>query len=230
VIPINTLAVTELIRSNKICVDKDGKRFGNEGISYTAFGHNMYDRNKEVSCIPAYFVADTTHRKKYLLAGMLPGNTPQDAIDSGFIYKADSIRELAEQMGVKPEGLEATVTRFNQMVSEQGVDEEYSRGQSTYEHVFGDRTNKPNPNLGTISTGPFYGAKLWPGDLGTKGGLLTDHFARVVREDGSVIKSLYAAGNSSASVMGRYYAGAGSTLGPAMTFAYTAMDHLAKET
>lgn len=59
---------------------------------------------------------------------------------------------------------------------------------------------------------------MWPGDLGTKGGLLTDEHARVLREDGSPIRGLYAAGNTSASVMGHTYPGPGSTLGPAVTF------------
>jgi 3-oxosteroid 1-dehydrogenase len=66
-----------------------------------------------------------------------------------------------------------------------------------------------------------------PGDLGTKGGLTTDAAARVLREDGTVIPGLYAAGNTSALVMGRTYAGPGATLGPAMTFAYLAVKDLA---
>ncbi|MFZ0048356.1 MAG: FAD-binding protein, partial [Streptosporangiaceae bacterium] len=61
-----------------------------------------------------------------------------------------------------------------------------------------------------------------PGDLGTKGGLRTDEHARVLRPDGSCIEGLYAAGNTSAMVMGRSYAGPGATIGPAMTFGYLA--------
>jgi 3-oxosteroid 1-dehydrogenase len=66
-----------------------------------------------------------------------------------------------------------------------------------------------------------------PGDLGTKGGLLTDEDARVLRADGSVIEGLYACGNVSSSVMGTKYAGPGATLGPAMTFGYLAALHIA---
>jgi 3-oxosteroid 1-dehydrogenase len=69
---------------------------------------------------------------------------------------------------------------------------------------------------------PYYAFKIVPGDLGTKGGMVTDPRARVLRPDGSVIAGLYAAGNASAAVMGHSYAGAGSTLGPAMTFGYIA--------
>ena len=70
--------------------------------------------------------------------------------------------------------------------------------------------------------------RVWPGDLGTKGGLLTDEFARVLREDGSPIKGLYAAGNTSASAMGRTYPGPGSTIGPAMVFGMIAGQDVAK--
>lgn len=86
---------------------------------------------------------------------------------------------------------------------------------------------KPNPNLGSVTQPPFYAAKVYPGDLGTKGGILTDEFARALREDGSVIDGLYAAGNCSASVMGRTYPGPGSTLGPATVFGYIGGRHMA---
>jgi len=86
---------------------------------------------------------------------------------------------------------------------------------------------RPNPNLGTIEKGPFAAVQVVAGDLGTKGGLLSDEYARVLREDGSVIDGLYVSGNNSASVMGRTYPGPGSTLGPAAVFGYIAAKHIA---
>jgi 3-oxosteroid 1-dehydrogenase len=71
--------------------------------------------------------------------------------------------------------------------------------------------------------------RLDAGDIGTKGGLLTNEHAQVVRDDGTAIDGLYAIGNCSASVMGTSYPGAGGTLGPAMTFAYVAANHLARK-
>ena len=73
----------------------------------------------------------------------------------------------------------------------------------------------------------MHAVKIVPGDLGTKGGLVTDARARVLRADGTVIEGLYAAGNASAAVMGHSYAGAGATIGPAMTFGYIAARHMA---
>jgi 3-oxosteroid 1-dehydrogenase len=84
---------------------------------------------------------------------------------------------------------------------------------------------KPNPCLAPLDKPPFYAVALFPGDLGTKGGLVTDEHARVLREDGSPVEGLYATGNTSASVMGDTYPGPGSTLGPAMTFGYIAAMH-----
>lgn len=157
----------------------------------------------------------------------MPGSTPKKDLDSGFITRADSIDELAQKLGVDAEGLKKTVVRFNGMVPK-GVDEDYGRGASAYDQFHGDTKYKPNPCLGTIEKGPFYAAEIWPGDLGTKGGVLTDEFARALKDDGSVIDGLYATGNCSASVMGRQYCGSGSTLGPAMTFAYVAMNDIAR--
>ena len=93
--------------------------------------------------------------------------------------------------------------------------------------MYSDPKVKPNPNLGSVEKPPFYAIKIYPGDIGTKGGLLTDEKTRVLKEDGSIIKGLCAAGNCSASVMGRTYPGAGSTLGPAITFGFIAGNQLA---
>ena len=103
-----------------------------------------------------------------------------------------------------------------------GVDRDFRRGASAYDHYYTDPLVLPNSCLAPLWAPPFYALKLVPGDLGTKGGMRTDARARVLRPDGSVIPGLYAAGNASAAVMGHSYAGAGSTIGPAMTFGYIA--------
>jgi 3-oxosteroid 1-dehydrogenase len=122
-----------------------------------------------------------------------------------------------------------TVEKFNAMVHE-GVDRQYGRGDNAYDRFFGDPSSRyvKNPCLGTIEQEPFYACRIFPGDLGTKGGIVTDIHARALDKDGMVIPNLYAFGNSSASVMGREYCGPGSTLGPALTFAYLAVDHIIK--
>ena len=211
---------------HSIIVDTAGQRFMNESESYIDAGHHQYERNRKVPAIPAWLILDARHRRWYPLAVLPPGVTPSSAFESGFITKADTLEDLARKIGVAPSGLAATTTRFNKMAAK-GVDEDFGRGRTAYDRWYGDPRCKPNPNLGSIEKAPFYAVKIWPGDLGTKGGLLTDEYARVVRDDGSVIRGLYAAGNTTASVMGRTYPVPGATLGPATTFAYIAAKHMA---
>jgi 3-oxosteroid 1-dehydrogenase len=211
-----------------IIVDSKGERFMNEAESYVDAGHHQYERNGVEPAIPAWLVVDARHRRRYPMGSMLPGFTPKSAYESGMVVKASSLGELAGKIGVDAAGLSETVSRFNEM-AEKGVDRDFGRGRTAYDQVYGDPSNKPNPNLGTLEKAPFYAVKVWPGDLGTKGGLLTDEHARVVDKEGSPIKGLYAAGNTTASVMGRTYPGPGSTIGPATTFAYIAALHLSEE-
>jgi 3-oxosteroid 1-dehydrogenase len=137
------------------------------------------------------------------------------------VLRADSVDDLAEKMGVPVTGLSETVTRFNGYAAS-GVDADFGRGRSRYDHYYGDPRLRANPNLAALEKPPFYAVRIVPGDLGTKGGLRTDARARVLRADGAAIAGLYAAGNAAAAVMGHTYAGPGATLGPAMTFGYLA--------
>ena len=73
-----------------------------------------------------------------------------------------------------------------------------------------------------MAEAPYYAVAIYPGDVGTCGGLLTDEHARVIRDDGTVIEGLYATGNTTATVMGRHYLGAGASISNSMVFAYIA--------
>ncbi|HEY0117775.1 MAG TPA: FAD-binding protein [Cellulomonas sp.] len=207
-------------------VDASGERFMNESESYVDAGHHTYERNRTVEAIPAWLVMDARHRRWYPFAINLPGITPKKVLESGALVKAGSLEELAAKTGIDAEGLRRTASRFADF-ARTGKDEDFHRGDSAYDRFYSDPRVKPNPNLGAVSDPPFYAAKVYPGDLGTKGGLLTDELARVLREDGSVIEGLYAAGNTTASVMGHTYPGPGATIGPAMTFGYIGGKHAA---
>ena len=208
-------------------VDSSGQRFMNESGSYVDCGHQQYQRNKVVPAIPAYLILDSRHRNNYIIGmDMMPRITPKSAYKNGIITKAGSLPELARKMDIDEAGLVATAKRFSQF-AKNGRDEDFGRGDSAYDRYYSDPRVKPNPNLGPIEKPPFYALKIWPGDLGTMGGLLTDEHARVLRKDGSVIRGLYAAGNNTAAVMGRTYPGPGSTIGPAMVFGMIGGRHAA---
>jgi 3-oxosteroid 1-dehydrogenase len=201
-----------------VMVNQRGERFVNEAAPYVDAVHAMYETNS----VPAWLIADQTYRNRYLFAGLGPRQPfPGRWYKSGVVRRAPTLEALAEEIDVPPEALRDTVARFNGF-AESGVDDDFRRGDSAYDRYYGDPRNRPNPNLAPLRKAPFYAVRIVPGDLGTKGGLRTDTAARVLREDGSVIDGLYAAGNASAPVMGRTYAGPGATLGPAMVFGYLA--------
>lgn len=210
-----------------IMVDARGDRFANESASYVDLGHRMLERSQQVDG-PFWMISDVRHGRRYLRSYALqPGALPA-LREAGLLHTAPTIAELAAAIAVDPDLLVATIRRFNGF-ARTGVDQDFGRGNSAYDRYYGDPLVRPNPNLAPLLRGPFTAVKLVPGDLGTKGGLLTDADAQVLRDDGRPITGLYASGNSSASVMGRTYPGPGSTLGPAVVFGYRAARHLAAE-
>jgi 3-oxosteroid 1-dehydrogenase len=225
-------ALSERNSPGSIIVNMSARRFMNESMPYVEACHHMYGGQYGQGPgpgenIPAWLIFDQQYRDRYIFAGLQPGQRiPNKWLESGVIVKADTVEELAAKAGLPADALAATVERFNGF-ARSGVDEDFNRGESAYDRYYGDPTNKPNPNLGEISHGPYYAAKMVPGDLGTKGGIRTDVHGRALRDDGSVIDGLYAAGNVSAPVMGHTYPGPGGTIGPAMAFGYLAALHLA---
>ncbi|RSM55837.1 3-oxosteroid 1-dehydrogenase [Actinoplanes sp. ATCC 53533] len=210
-----------------LVVDGTGQRFFNESAPYVEAVHAMLGRDGEAPHLPAWLVTDQTYRDRYLFAGRGPrAALPRRWFAAGIAHRADTLEDLAGRIGAPAEALRATVERFNGFAA-RGHDDDFQRGASAYDRYYGDPRQHPNPCLGALRKPPFYAFSLVPGDLGTKGGLRTDERARVLRADGTPIPGLYAAGNASASVMGRGYAGAGATLGPAMTFGYLAALDLA---
>ncbi|QIK66226.1 3-oxosteroid 1-dehydrogenase [Nocardioides sp. HDW12B] len=213
-----------------IMVNADGRRFVNEAAPYVDAVHAMYDGEATgVSHVPCWMVLDQRYRNRYLFAGLGPRQPfPGRWLKHGTIVRSDTVEGLAEQIGVPAANLTATLERFNGF-ARNGVDEDFGRGESVYDQYYSDPTVTPNPSLHAIDQAPFYAVKMVPGDLGTKGGLVTDERARVLRPDGSVIAGLYAAGNCSAAVMGRTYPGPGGTIGPALTFGRLAALDLAAD-
>ncbi|NUT41166.1 MAG: 3-oxosteroid 1-dehydrogenase [Thermoactinospora sp.] len=210
-----------------ILVNGQGVRYVNEAAPYSDVVHVMYDRNSTGPHIPSWLIVDQNYRNRYLFKDIAPTLPfPDSWYDSGAVHKAWSIGELASRIGVPSSALRQTVTRFNGFALA-GRDADFHRGDSAYDRYYADPGVRPNPCLAPLWLPPFYAFKIVPGDLGTKGGMRTDARARVLRADGTVIPGLYAAGNASGAVMGRSYAGAGSTLGPAMAFGYIAAGDLA---
>ena len=215
-----------------IMINDRGRRFMNEALPYVEAVHRMYGGEYgrgegAAENVPCWMIIDQRYRNRYPFAGLVPRQPfPGRWYKAGALVRANSLPELAERIGIAPDALVETVDRFNAF-ARAGKDEDFGRGESGYDRYYGDPTVKPNPCLAPLDRAPYYAVTMVPGDLGTKGGLRTDVHARVLREDGSVIDGLYAAGNTSAPVMGHTYAGPGATIGPAITFGYLAARHAA---
>jgi 3-oxosteroid 1-dehydrogenase len=232
--------LNERMMPAQFIVNGEGKRFINEAAPYMDFGHAMIDGQKSgVTHIPCWLITDHRSWNRYVIGGHLPipkipgapvptgRRVPPSWLESGVVKSATSWDDMATKIGVPASQLNETARRFNEL-ARKGHDDDFNRGDSVYDNYYGDPT-LPNPNLYPIGEPPYYAFRIVLGDLGTSGGLLTDEHARVLRPDGTVVPGLYAVGNTSAAVMGRSYAGAGATIGPAMTFGFVAAKHLATQ-
>jgi len=230
--------LNERMMPSQFVVNGDGKRFINEAAPYMDFAHAMIDGHRSgVAHIPCWLITDIRSFHRYVVGGHLPipkvpfppaptgWKVPEAWLDSGIVKEAKSFDELAAKIDVPAANLKATAERFNEL-ARKDHDDDFNRGDSAYDNYYGDPT-LPNPNLYPLGKPPYYAFQIILGDLGTSGGLRTDEFARVLRDDDTIVKGLYAVGNASAAVMGRSYAGAGATIGPAMTFGYVAARHIA---
>jgi 3-oxosteroid 1-dehydrogenase len=213
-------------------VNKSGKRFVNEANSYVEVGRAMYANDS----VPCWLIFDDAYRRSVPwvnhmpkfrnLAAVIPGRLPEQWLTNGWIKRADTIEDLARLIELDPQALADTVSHFNAGAAA-GTDQDFGRGVSQYNHHLGDPGHKPNPSLGPVADAPFYAVPIYPGDVGTMGGVVCDEHARVLDHDNQPIPGLYAAGNMAASVFGRTYPGAGASIANTTVFGYIAARHMA---
>jgi 3-oxosteroid 1-dehydrogenase len=211
-------------RPGAIYVDSTGRRFCNESNSYVEVGKAMY-ANKAVPC---WMVFDEGYVGRYV-SGANPlkkRRLPEELIERGAVIRGSTISDLARQIDVPAEALEQTVQRFNEF-SAKGLDPDFGRGQSAYNRCLGDPGYRPNAAIGPLDRAPYYATRVLPADVGTCGGVITNEHAQVLDEQDRVIEGLYATGNTTATVMGRTYPGAGASIASTMVFGYVAARHAA---
>ena len=212
---------TEFIGQPFLKVDLKGRRFINESTPYDFIIHRAYCLPGQCYCVifDSGYAEDT---KRFELAGcsrMHPFNngTPcsrplkdnvvllESMVREGRFIKADTIKELAEGLGIPADTLEKTVERYNQLYDKQ-VDEDF--GKEPY-------------RLSQLRRPPYYGVRACAFMLGTLDGIRIDENMNAIGEDGETIPGLYVVGNDS----GGYYANTyinlatGGCAGRNMTFA-----------
>ena len=226
--------VVEKNLPGSIFINQQGRRFCNEAGPYVDAGRALYEEHEAgAPAVPAYMVFDARFRHNYPVGPVAPGYAAPDQrtprrLKDDFMNRSNSLSELAAKLGVPEAQLCATVNRFNEQ-ARAGLDDDFGRGDTLSDRYYGDPRGRTNPCLAAIEKPPFYAIAVYPGDLGTKGGVQTDSSGRALRADGSVIAGLYAAGNNAASVMARTYPGAGGTIGPALTFGFLAAEAAARD-
>lgn len=205
---------------HSIMVNRSARRFCNEAANYSSLGgvfHQFDPRSYDYLNLPAYLIFDAQYAERYPLGTRQPGQPIPD-----WVMRAETLDGLAEQIGLDAAALTETVARFN-VHADEGHDPDFGRGTSAYDHFYGDRSREGTAvTLGAIREAPFYAVEISSGLLGTNGGPRTDGQARILGHDGAPIPGLLGAGNAIACPTGGIYAGAGGTLGPALTFGYIA--------
>lgn len=164
-----------------ILVNKEGKRFTSESISYAT----RFSTAQKILAQPdsaAFYIYD---QKLYDASYRLQKHTAQ-----GLHVKANTLDELADKLGIDKENLKATVKEFNTAV----------RGE--IKDPFREKPTKKE----FMSEGPYYGVQVESAVHMTRGGVVADEKTQVYYENGNVVKGLYAAGEVANSNSGAYSA------------------------
>ena len=209
-----------------LMVNREGKRFCNEATNYSALAGAFQSFDPATygyHNLPAYLIVDSQYRGRYPIASVMPGDSLPE-----WIVEAEDLAGLADAIGVDAEQLEATVSRFNAH-AENANDPDFGRGMSAYDRFYGDRSRDgAAATLGKVEAEPFFAVRIDLGALGTNGGPRTNGMAQVLNVYGGVIPGFFGAGNVISNPTGSVYAGAGGTLGPALTFGYIAGHSVAR--
>ena len=165
---------------NSIYVNKNGKRFVEES------GRRDVISNATIAQ-PGQIMYSIFDSEGGFYAGVkeLPAAELENLTSKGYLFVGESLEDLAKKAGIDPEGLKATVARYNELVAA-GKDTDFEK----------DEVELP------IGKAPFYCVPLSPTLHHTMGGLKINTEAQVLREDGSVIAGLYAAGEVTGGIHG----------------------------
>jgi succinate dehydrogenase/fumarate reductase flavoprotein subunit len=219
--------VLDRAKPGLIAVNRAGRRFVNEGVSYHDFVEAMFRANEAVPTIPAHLICDGSFVARYGIGNIHPGTRNLDRFErSGYVICANRIDELARKLGIDPPALAETIARHNRFAAA-GSDPDFGKGDTELNRFNGDPDHRPNPCLGPIATPPFVAMAVWPAELACSAGFATTIHGQVIGRGGVPIHGLYACGNDMGSIMAGTYPGPGTTLGPAIVFAHRAAMHAA---
>jgi succinate dehydrogenase/fumarate reductase flavoprotein subunit len=208
-----------------LIVNKKGRRIADESGAYGTFQQlyaNWDNSTFSWANIPLYWIGDQNFVDRY----GIQTNKPGEVIDE--VFKADTLEEIARHYEIDSAALVAEVAKFNGYAAT-GVDPEFHRGEFIFDRnsVADNNAGLINGCLGPVEKAPFYACTLWPGSVGTSGGLRINGNAQVLNTSGEIIPGLYACGCNAASFAGMSYCGGGTAVGSTCVFGWVAGSHLA---
>lgn len=213
-------------------VNKNGQRYFNEAnwvqaksiqtlkqpeqVGYSIFDKNFGTDNKESLNHGGGMFWDTMSRSvtQEFDPAEIEATVEAEVEKGNTAWKADTLEELAEKIGVDKKNFLAEVDKYNAMC-EAGEDTEFAK-----EAVF----------LYPIKEAPFYATKVEAVILVCVGGLNINNDLQVLKEDGAPIEGLYATGNTSGDLYAVDYPinMPGNSNGRCLTWGYLLGDILAK--
>lgn len=247
--PLGVHAVFFVAGDSTLEVNRFGVRMVNEKRNYAdrTMAHFVWDPNRaEWTNMLVFWIYD--ERVATLWGGYPP--LPPKGAKAPYVLTADTLDGLALVISNRlaqlsphtggfaldpsfAQNLAATVARFNRLAAA-GEDEDFHRGDFAYDREWAtfpptmSDAEWPPPDSKNIALyplspeGPYHAIILGAGTLDTNGGPMINGKSQVIDTHGNPIPGLYGAGNCVASPTANAYWGAGSTIGPALTFGHIA--------
>ncbi|WP_152185030.1 FAD-dependent tricarballylate dehydrogenase TcuA [Segeticoccus rhizosphaerae] len=185
-----------------IIVNRDGRRFVDEGADFRNYTYAKYGR--DVLAQPGAVAHQIFDAK---LRPML--RAEEYEMPGVSVVEADSVAELARAAGIDPDGLEHTITEFNA-----AIDDDKPFDPNVKDGRRSDVVPPKSNWAAMIETPPFYAYGVTCGITFTFGGVKTDTRGRVLGKDGDPIPGLFAAGEMLGGLFsGNYPGGSGLAAG-----------------
>lgn len=149
--PLARVFLGERALPHSIMVNRSGERFANEALAYDQFGAIMRETDPETGEMPnaeAWLIFDQNYWEKYGIFGVTPGGEVPE-----YLHRADTLQELARQIGVDEVALLRTVDAFNPEAA-RGRDPQFGRGETLFDRYFGAFY----PRLGKLSPDALFPA------------------------------------------------------------------------
>lgn len=213
------LPMTFQAEPHSIVVNRHGKRFVSENDFNIGEAIDTRGSDGLPVHLPCFLVGD--HR---FFRSSLPFRW-YASYETDWVKKASTIAGLAEKLGLPARDLEESIARWNGFCAG-GRDEDFHRGENGWEDY---KAHGAANRLKPIDRPPYIGMSINRSILGTKGGARTNDRGQVLRADGSIISGLYAAGLAMANPIGTRAVGAGTTIGPNMTWGYITAETILKQ-